>query len=125
MNDDANMVEEPREEIARLESRIEELTDDLERCRKLAVFSKILLAGGALWMTATIFGVANMGMAGAMGSISAILGGFILGGSNRSTMQQARSALETAEARRTNLIASMDLRTVSGHFETGSTRTVH
>ncbi len=112
MNGDIQ-IEEPHEEIARLESRIEVLAEHLERCGKLAVFAKVLLAGGALWLAAGIFGIVGLAAPSAMGSITAILAGFILGGSNRSTMQQYQAQLDAAEARRTGLIDGADLRTVS------------
>jgi len=48
-----------------------------------------------------------------LGAITAILGGFVLSGSNRSTMQQTRAALDTVEASRTELIGALNLRTVN------------
>ena len=75
------------EQIARLEARIEELAEAVERCRKLGLFSNVLLIGGALWLFAGIFGFVYFGPA-MLGAITAILGGFVLSGSNRSTMQQ-------------------------------------
>ena len=105
---------EPREEIARLETRIEQLAEDIERCRKIALFSKVLLASGALWLVAELFGILRLGAPGAIGSLTAILGGIVLTGSNGSTMRQAETALHTAEARRAELIGAIELRTVSG-----------
>jgi hypothetical protein len=100
------------EQIARLEMKIEELAEAVERCRKLGLFSNVLLIGGALWLLAGIFGIVYFGPA-MLGAITAILGGFVLGGSNRSTMQQNQAALDTAEAQRNSLIGAIDLRTVS------------
>ena len=85
------------EQIARLEGKIEELADAVERCRKLGLFSNVLLIGGALWLFAGLFGFVYFGPA-MLGAITAILGGFVLGGSNRSTMQQTQAALDQAEA---------------------------
>ncbi len=118
MNDETDDEDDPREEIARLEARIEELAEGLERCRKLAVFSKILLAGGALWLAASLLGIVNLAAPGAMAAITAILGGFILGGSNRSTMLQTQAAMEQAEAQRNELIGAIDLRTVRAQADT-------
>jgi hypothetical protein len=109
--------EDPHREIARLEAKIEDLADDIERCRKLALFSKVLAAGGALWLIAELFGVLRLGAPGAIGSLTAILGGFILGGSNRSTMLQAQGALDAAEVRRIELIGAIDLRAVNADLE--------
>jgi hypothetical protein len=99
------------EQIARLESRIEQLADAVERCRKLGLFANVLWIGGALWLVAGIFGFVYFGPA-MLGAITAILGGFVLSGSNRSTMQQAQDALGQAEAQRNELIGTIDLRMV-------------
>ena len=112
MSGNIEIEEPPHEEIERLEASIEELAEHLERCTKLAVFAKVLLAGGALWLAAGIFGIVGLAAPSAMGSISAILAGFILGGSNRSTMQQYQAMLDAAESRRSALIGAIDLRTV-------------
>ena len=117
MNDEADIVEDPREEIARLESKIEELAEGLDRGRKLAVLSKLLLGGGALWLAAAVLGAINVGAPGAMAAITAILGGFILGGSNRSTMLQTQSAMEAAETRRSALIGAIELRNVNADLK--------
>jgi hypothetical protein len=101
-----------REQIARLENRIEDLADALERCRKLGLFASMLLIGGALWLVAGFAGYASVAPA-MFGAITAILGGFVLKGSNDSTMRQTRDALEQAEARRAELIGSLSLRTVA------------
>ena len=99
------------EAIARLEAKIEQLSDDLERCHKIALFSKVLLVGGALWLAVGLVGIVYLGPA-ALGAIAAILGGIVLNGSNRSTMQQIQAAIDTADAQRTALIGAIDLRTV-------------
>jgi hypothetical protein len=111
-NDD--FAEEPREEIARLEARVEELADHLERCRKIALVSKIILIAGLLWLTAEVLDVMRSGAPGLIGSIAAILASLVLSGSNRSTMLQAQAALDAAEGRRADLIGAIDLRTVDG-----------
>lgn len=115
MNDDADTDDEQdlpsREQIARLEDRIEELADALERCRKLGLFANALLAGGAIWLVAGFAGYASAAPA-MFGAITAILGGFVLKGSNDSTMRQTRATLEQAEARRAELIGSIELRLV-------------
>jgi hypothetical protein len=99
------------EQIERLESRLEQLADELERCRKINLFSKIVMAGGAVWLGAGLFGFVYLGAA-TLGAIAAILGGIVLNGSNRSTMQQLQAAIDAAESERTALIGSIELRTV-------------
>lgn len=97
--------------IARLETRLEQLADELERCRKINLFSKVVMAGGAIWLGAGLFGFTYLGAA-TLGAIAAILGGIVLNGSNRSTMQQLQAAIDAAESQRTELIGSIELRTV-------------
>ena len=120
MSVDDDIADEPREEIARLEARIEELADNLERGRKIRLVSKLVLIAGLLWLTAEVLGITRSGAPGLIGSIAAILAGLVLSGSNRSTMVQAQTALDTAEARRIALIGSIDLRTVDGRIGAGS-----
>ena len=118
MSGDPDIEETSREAIARLEARIEELAEDLERCRKIGIFSNVLLAGGAVWLIAGLLGIVSMRPA-MMGSIAAILGGLVLNGSNRSSAQQAQAALDAAEASRIGLIGAIDMRTVDGRVEAG------
>ena len=99
------------EQIARLESRLEQLADELERCRKINMFSKVVMAGGAIWLGAGLFGFTYLGAA-TLGAIAAILGGIVLNGSNRSTMQQLQAAINAAESERSELIGTIDLQTV-------------
>ncbi len=117
MNEETDIGEEPRDEIARLEARLEELADGLERCRKIGLFSKVLLAGGAVWLIAGMTGIVYFGPAVLGSSITAILGGIVLNGSNRSSMRQIQSAIETAENRRTALIGAIDFLTVDDRQE--------
>jgi hypothetical protein len=117
VNEETDIGEEPRDEIARLEARLEELADGLERCRKIGLFSKVLLAGGAVWLIAGMTGIVYFGPAVLGSSITAILGGIVLNGSNRSSMRQIQSAIETAENRRTALIGAIDFLTVDDRQE--------
>ena len=125
MNEETDIADEPREEIARLEARIEELADGVERCRKIGLFSKVLLVGGAVWLIAGMTGIVYLGPAVLGSSITAILGGIVLNGSNRSSMQQIQSAIKTAEDRRTALIGTIDLRTVDSDLTTDAQPAIH
>lgn len=118
MSDEFDSGPLPQEEIARLERRLDELADEMERCRKLAILAKALVAGGAVWLAAGIFGLVGSGGTSVMVSIAAILAGLILGGSNRSTMEQGRADIATTEARRNELIGAIDLRTVRARMAT-------
>ena len=112
MNDTTDIAEEPHDQITRLETRIEELADAVERCCKIGMFANVVLIGGLLWLVAGVLGYASFTPA-MFGAITAVLGGLVLKGSNDSTMRQTQAALETAEASRTELIGALNLRTVS------------
>jgi hypothetical protein len=112
VTDDTDIEEEPSEAIAGLEARIEELAEHLERCRKIGLLSSALLSGGTLWLLAGLVGVASFAPA-MFGSIASILAGFVLKGSNDSTSRQIQAALRAAEARRTALIGTIEMRTVN------------
>ena len=113
--------------IARLETRLEQLADELERCRKINLFSKVVMAGGAIWLGAGLFGFTYLGAA-TLGAIAAILGGIVLNGSNRSTRPQIQASIAAAEARRVEQIGAINLRTVEAAADTmppGSVRWLH
>lgn len=108
-----------REQISRLEERIEQLADIIERCRKLMLFSKAAIAIGGLLVVAMMFGGIRFDPAAMIGALTAVIGGTVLLGSNSSTSQQTMAALKAAEDQRTELIGMIDLRVV-GEGDRGS-----
>jgi hypothetical protein len=108
-----------REQISRLEERIEQLADIIERCRKLMLFSKAAIAIGGLLIVAMMFGGIRFDPAAMIGAMTAVIGGTVLLGSNSSTSQQTAAALKAAEDQRTELIGMIDLRVV-GEGDRGS-----
>jgi hypothetical protein len=107
MNED-----DAREEIARLEARIEALRDAIERCRKLALAARLAIVAGAALLVLMALGVITFAIANLLGALAAVLGGIVLFGSNSSTWKQTAAAIEEAEALRAQLIESMELRVV-------------
>jgi hypothetical protein len=103
---------DPREEIAELEVRIEELADALERCRKFALAARIAIGLGALLLTSTLFGFLTFTPMALVGGVAALLGGIVLYGSNASTSEELTKSLRNAEARRAGLIGRLDIRLV-------------
>jgi hypothetical protein len=101
-----------RDEIARLEKRIEALTDSLERCRKFALTARLLLSAGAIWTLLMVLRVIPFAPIHIVGAIATLLGGIVLFGSNASTWKQTTAARAEAESRRAALIDGMALRTV-------------
>ena len=99
-------------EIARLEERIEELRQAIARCDKIAFAAKVAITGGALWFALAILNILVFSAAGFAGALAALLGGFVLLGSNKTTREETEVALQAAEDRRRGLIDAMNLRVV-------------
>jgi len=101
-----------REEISRLEERIEELAEAIEKCRKLMLFSKAAITVGGLLTLAILIGVIRFDPAAMIGAMTAVIGGTVLLGSNSSTSQQTMAELKAAEVQRAELIGRIDLQLV-------------
>jgi hypothetical protein len=110
--DDPSGDDDPSEEIAMVEARLEHLAEVAERCRKIILFSKAAIAGGAVLLLVAILGLLGSGQIVAIGSMAAVLGGIVSLGSNVSTLRQTTDAIEAAEALRSDLIGRIDLRVV-------------
>ena len=104
--------DDPTDEIAKIEARIEELAGIAERCRKFILASRAAIAGGAGLLLVAILGLFGAGASTALGSIALILGGIVSLGSNVSTLRQTEAAISSAEARRSDLIGGIELRVV-------------
>jgi hypothetical protein len=104
--------EDPTDEIARIEARLEELAEVAERCRKIVLGSKAAIAGGAVLLLLMVLGLFGSSQVAAIGSIAIVLGGIVSLGSNISTLQQTMAAMSAAEALRSDLIGRIDLRVV-------------
>ncbi len=103
---------ELREQILRLEARIEELAGAIESCRKIILAAKAAMVLGGLLIVGTLLGAIMFDPTVTLGAIAAIIGGIVLFGSNSSTLEQATAALKAAEAHRAELIGRIDLRVV-------------
>jgi hypothetical protein len=102
-----------REEIAQLEARIESLTDSIERCRKISLFARFVLAAGAAWIALMLLRLLPFAPFSIVGAIAAVLGGTVLVGSNGSTWNQMLASRTTAEMRRRELIDRIALDVVT------------
>jgi len=103
---------DPRDQIARLESRLEELAEALARCRKIKLISQIAIAGGGIWLLAVMIGVIGFDPMAMMAAISGVIGGTVMYGSNTTTSREIDAAMKEAEARRAALIGGLELRVV-------------
>lgn len=102
----------PSDEIARIEAELEELAEVSERCRKIILISKAVIAGGVALLLFMILGSFGSNQVVGLGSIAVVLGGIVSLGSNVSTLQQTIAAMSAAEACRSDLISRIDLRVI-------------
>jgi L-serine deaminase len=108
MDDDGDL----HEQISQIEAQIDELTDIIERCRKIILISKTAIAAGGTVILAIIFGVIGFDPTVLIGAMAAIIGGTVVFGSNTSTLNQTMTAMKAAEAHRAELISRLHLRVV-------------
>ena len=106
------MDDEAINEISRIEAQLEGLAEVSERCRKIALVSKAVIAGGVALPSFMMLGLFESSAVAALGSIAVVLGGIVWLGSNVSTLQQTMAAIGAAEALRSDLIGRIDLRVV-------------
>src|SRR5262245_11786685 len=103
---------DPRTEILRLEGQIEDLTEVIERCRKIILISKIAVASGGIWLLALTIGIIRFDPVAMVGAIAVVIGCTVVFGSNTSTLKQSAVAIQNAEALRAELIGKINLRVV-------------
>jgi hypothetical protein len=104
------MNDAPHNEIERLEERIELLSDSAERCRKIILFSKLVIVIGAVLLPAVVLGLVDR--TAMVGAIAALIGGIVAFGSNTSTLNRITADIAAAEALRNELIGRIALREV-------------
>jgi hypothetical protein len=107
------MDEDIRDQIARLEERIEALRPAIERCRKISLASKLAIILGAIWILLTFLYMAPFVPGAFFAALASVIGGIVLLGSNKTTWEQLSAALENAETMRADLISGLNLRLVS------------
>jgi hypothetical protein len=100
------------DEISELEAGIEALAESAERCRKFILASRIAIAAGTILLLLVLLALFPASAVSLLGSIALVLGGIVLLGSNVSTLRQLEAEIGAAEARRSDLIGSIDLRVV-------------
>ena len=101
-----------RNEILRLEDRIDDLAEAMARSRRISQMSKMAIVGGLIWILATILGVITFVPAAVITAIAAMIGGVVLFGSTTTTSKEISAAMRASEARRAELIGRMQLRVV-------------
>ena len=71
MDDDGDL----HEQILHIEAHIEELTDIIERCRKIILISKVAIAAGGILILAIVVGALGFDPTILIGAIAAVIGG--------------------------------------------------
>ncbi len=112
--------DDPIDEIAQIEARLEDLGEVAERCRKIILASKVAISAGAGLLLVMMLGLLGFNPVAAIGAIAAVLGGIVSFGSNVSTLQQTMAAMAAAEGLRSRLIDGIDLRLVGDLAQTPS-----
>jgi hypothetical protein len=79
--------------------------------------SKAAIAGGVVLLLFMRLGIFGSNEVAAIGAIAAVLGGIVSVRSNVSTLQETMAAISAAEALRSDLIDTIDLRVV-GDYQT-------
>ena len=65
------------EQIAQIESDIEQLAQTLEKCRKAILFSKVAIGAGAIWILAYL-GAIRFDPTMMIAAIAAVIGGVVI-----------------------------------------------
>ena len=89
-------MSDPYGNIDDLESKIERLFDEAERCRKAMVVVRAACIASGLMLFLTVLG--QVGPAAFLFAVAAILGGIGLFGSSRTTRAEIISSIEAREA---------------------------
>ena len=105
--------DDPGDDIALIEERLERLGETAERCRKIILASKAAIGGGVVLLLVVMLGVFGSSQTVGLGSIALVLGGIVSLGSNISTLRQTMSEIDAAERLRSDLIGRIDLRVVA------------
>jgi hypothetical protein len=91
--------DEVRAQLAELEARIEHLRDVIESCRKGMLASRMAIIAGSVIFVANL--IALLGSASlllALLSFTAIIGGIVWLGANKSSREQALASLRLAQS---------------------------
>ena len=91
-------------EIVAIEEEIEALAERAEQCRKLSLLAKGFVAAGPVLLLLALTGALGRAPALVGLGFAALLGGIVVHGSNRSTLDEIRAGITERERRRAGLI---------------------
>jgi hypothetical protein len=105
-------MSDPHQQITDLEAAIERLSERALQCRKIEVVAKAAAIGGSILFLAFMSGAAGSDPLWFVTAVGATLGGVVLFGSNRSTLDEITATMAEYEAERRELIDGLEPRTV-------------
>jgi hypothetical protein len=97
------------DEIERLELKIEDLREAIERSRRYALAGRASIVAGPALLVAILIGLVAFTPARVVIALALAIGGMVLSGSSRATTDELRRALARAEAARNTAIDGLDL----------------
>jgi len=97
------------EEIERLELRIEELREAIERSRRLMLVGRASAVIGPAVLVSMMLGVLDFTPVRMIVAIALAIGGVVLSGSSRASTEQFERSLRQAEAARSAAIDALEL----------------
>ena len=100
------------QQIADLEAEIDALSDAAERCRKSMIVARAAVVAGILLFGASLLGLIRSDAIILVVGIAVTVAGIGFFGSSRGTLDELAEKIRVREARRTEIIDGMDLRTV-------------
>jgi predicted benzoate:H+ symporter BenE len=97
------------DEIKRLERRIDELRDAIDRSRRWRFAGRASAVLGPALLAGLVLGIVDYTPERVIAALALAIGGMVLMGSSRSSTEELESALRQAEAERMAVIDALDL----------------
>jgi O-antigen ligase len=99
----------PAEPIERLEIRIEELREAIERSRRLMLAGRVCAVIGPVLLVCVMFGLLDLTSVRMIAGIALAIGGVVLVGSSRASTEQLELSLKQIEVERNAAIDALGL----------------
>jgi len=109
--------ESPAERIEQLEIRIEELREEIQRSRRLAMAGRACAVIGPAMLLCIMLGLMTFNPVRMIVALALAIGGFVLTGSSRASTDQLELALKEAETERSAAIDALELIEAGGSLD--------
>jgi hypothetical protein len=105
--------DEVQAQLAEIEERIERLRDTIESCRKGMLASHAAIVSGAVLLVTDLLGLfGSVSLLVALSSFTAIIGGIVWLGANKTSREQASASLRAAQSEWHAATDAIDMSTV-------------